>query len=164
MGALSALIIGGLFASITGSDAFVCLVVAVAGGLVVSDILERREREREIRKFATRMRLTYIGSALPKSFPLHRTSSRTAHSMCNVVAGDRGAAEIVLFDCALRYGRSRFRRTVAAVRGRAGGFGIARFAPDLETEQIGEWMVVYSSRSRLSVEEMQTLISELCAF
>jgi hypothetical protein len=134
------------------------VVGAVFAFLIFRDVLQQRARARQIREFAHRMGLLYIGAALPKSFPLHRTSSGQARSITNVVSGDKGQKEILVFDCKLGYGKGRFSCTVVAVRGQEGGFGAARFGPDLLTEWVGEWEIVYTSRGLLLVEEIETLV------
>jgi hypothetical protein len=105
------------------------------------------------------MGFTYIGSAVPRSFPLRRTSSRSARSISRAVAGDKGNKELILFDCMLGHGRGRFYRTVVAVRGHDTAFGIARFGPDLATEQVGEWALVFGDRRLLIIEEIEALVS-----
>lgn len=127
---------------------------------IVWGVLRERARAREIREFAGRHGLTYIGGAVPKSFPLHRTDSRLAHSIRAAVAGERRSNEIVFFDCTLGYGKTRFSRTVVGVRGPA-GFGPSQHGPDLETERVDEWFIVFGSRRILTVEEIESLLSEL---
>ena len=75
--------------------------------------------------------------------------------------GVKGGQEFVAFDCTLGHGKTRFSRTVAAVRAPAEAFGTARFGPDLLTEGVGEWTVVYGSRRILSVGEIEALVAEI---
>jgi hypothetical protein len=128
-------------------------------GLIIWDTLRQRARTQEVRQLAQRMGFTYIGSAVPRSFPLQMTSSGSARSISRAVAGDRDNKELVLFDCMLGHGRARFYRTVVAVRGQDSVFGIARFGPDLVTEQVGEWALVYGDRRLLLIEEIEALVS-----
>jgi hypothetical protein len=64
-----------------------------------------------------------------------------------------------VFDCTIGYGRRCRPRTVVAARGQSGGFGWARFGPDLVTEEVGEWSMVYSSNRLMSIEEIEALVS-----
>jgi hypothetical protein len=137
------------------------LFVVCVGLLIVWEVLNRRARRNQMLEFARRMHLTYIGDALPRRFPLDRTSSGRTRSISAAMAGDRGGAEVILFDCRLGHGKRAFDRTVVAVRGRPGGFGTARFSPDLETEEVDDWMVVYGDHRLLFVEELELLFSEI---
>ncbi len=59
----------------------------------------------------------------------------------------------------LGYGKGRFFRTVVAVRGHRTAFGVAQFGPDLITEEIGEWALVYGDSRLLIIEEIEALVS-----
>jgi hypothetical protein len=67
---------------------------------------------------------------------------------------------MLFFDCELGYGKGRFLRTVVALRGDRADFGPARFGPDLDTEQVDGWTLVYGSRRLLEVGELQTSFSK----
>lgn len=128
------------------------------GFLVVTLILHLiRDRERTtlIRKFAADARLTFIGNSLPRHFPIQDTSSYLAHSISRVVIGD----DVVLFDCRIGHGKGSRGRTVVAARGEPSVFGWTRFGPDLETEQAGEWAIVYGSNRILELDEIRALVS-----
>jgi hypothetical protein len=154
---LGLLVLGGLVAMSYIQPLYIIGVAFAC--LIVWDTLRQRARTQEIRQLAQRMGFTYIGSAVPGSFPLQRTSSRSARSISIAVAGDKGNKELVLFDCMLGYGKGRFYRTVVAVRGQHTAFGVARFGPDLITEQVGEWALVYGDRRLLIIEEIEALVS-----
>ena len=148
-------------AGVTGGDNIWSYVVGAAFvASIVWGVLRERARAREVRELAARHGLTYIGGAVPKSFPLHRTDSRLAHSIRAAVAGDGRTNEIVFFDCTLGHHKPRFSRTVVGTRGSA-GFGPAQHGPDLETERVDEWFVVFGSRRILTAEEIEALLSEL---
>ena len=66
----------------------------------------------------------------------------------------------VFFDCTLGYGKTRFSRTVVGARGPV-GFGPAQHGPDLESERVDDWFIVFGSRRILTIEEIESLLSEL---
>jgi len=144
-----------------GSDHFFMwafgLAMAVA---IVRQLLRDAERTKEIRELALRLGITYVGAALPKSFPLHKTSSSLARSISRACAGEVGRREILFFDCELGHGKGRFHRTVVALRGQRADFGAARFGPDLVTEEVGRWTLVYGSRRLLEIAEIDDLVFE----
>jgi hypothetical protein len=144
-----------------GGTAFLFVVGAGFAFLIGRDVLRQRARTKDIREFAQRMGWLYIGSALPKTFPLDRTSSRTAHSVTRAVAGDIGRSEVLFFDCTIGRGRGRFQRGVVATRGTPEGFGFAQYGPDFVTEHVEDWMVVFGFHRLLLVEEINALISAL---
>ena len=144
-----------------GDTTFFYLGGAAFAFIMVRHVLRERERAKDIRDYARTAGLTYIGSTLPKSFPLHKTSSRGARSISQAVAGERSRKEVVVFDCKLGYGKGTFFRTVVAVRGQRDGFGVAQFGPDLVTERVGDWTVVYGSKRRLLMEEIDALLAAL---
>ena len=141
-----------------GDGAFHWVFGAAFVVLIIRSAVQRRGRSRHLRDFACRMGLRYIGGALPKSFPFHRTASSQARAIGDTISGDKGQREVLVFDCALGYGKGRFRRTVVAVRGQQSGFGVARFGPDLVIERTGEWETVYSSGRLLAIEEVEALV------
>lgn len=71
-----------LLARVTGGDNIWSYILGTAFvASFVWGVLRDRARAREIREFAESHGLLYIGGAVPKSFPLHRTDSRLAHSI-----------------------------------------------------------------------------------
>jgi hypothetical protein len=44
-------------------------------------------------------------------------------------------------------------------RGQRGGVGWARFGPDLVTEEMNEWTIVYGSTRLMSIEEIEDLVT-----
>jgi hypothetical protein len=159
-GVVLVIVLAALLARVTGGHIFSYVVGAAFVASIVGGVLRERARAREIREFAARHGLTYIGGAVPKSFPLHRTESRLAHSIRAAVAGDGRTNEIVFFDCTLGHGKPRLSRTVVGTRGPV-GLGLAQHGPDLETERVDEWFIVSGSRRILTVEEIEALLSEL---
>jgi hypothetical protein len=139
-------------------------LVAVAGFIIWS-LLSERKRTKQIRQYAESTGLTYIGAALPKSFPLSQTSVSWASSIKNVVAGDKNGKELLIFDCQLGTGKGRRMLTVAAVRGPVESFGPARFGPDLIMESVDGWTLIHRPHRFLSfsgvlpLEEIEALFS-----
>ncbi len=128
--------------------------------------LSERKRTKQIRHYAESTGLTYIGTALPKSFPLSQTSVSWASSIQNAVAGDKNNKELLIFDCQLGTGKGRRMLTVVAVRGSAESFGTARFGPDLTTETVDGWTLIHrpprflSFSGVLPLEEIEALLSD----
>ena len=120
-----------------------------------------RQRSKQMRDLANSRRLTFLGDTLTKGFPLHKTSSSSARSLCNCVVGDEDRREILVFDCRLGHGKGSFSRTMVAFRGNESAFGWARFGPDFKTERAGDWAVVYGARRLLTIAEIEALLSEL---
>jgi len=156
------LAVAGLIATLTGGGDY--FFIWAFGLAMTIAIVWRRSRDakrtKEIREFASRRGLTYIGAALPKSFPLHRTATSGARFISRACAGEMGRNEILFFDCELGYGKGRFNRTVVAVLGESADFGAARFGPDLLTEEVGRWTLVYGSQRLLEIAEIDELVYE----
>ena len=158
------LVLAVLIARVTGGhDTWSYFLATGFVALIVRSVLRERARVKEIRDFTTRIGLSYLGGSLPKSFPLHKTVSRSAHSIRRAAAGDKLKNEVVFFDCTLGQGKTRFSRTLVGTRGPA-GFRTAQYGPDLVTERVGEWFIVYGSRRILEIQEIEVLISELCSW
>jgi hypothetical protein len=124
--------------------------------MLILHLIRDVDRTKQIRKFASDARLTFIGNSLPRYFPVQYTTSHLAHSISRVVVGE----DVLIFDCRIGHGKGSRGRTVVAVRGEPEAFGWARFGPDLETEQAGEWTLVYGSNRLLELEEIRALMSE----
>jgi len=136
----------------------------VFGGLacfIVWTLVRRWKRAKQIRQYARSKGYTYIGAALPKSFPFSQTSVSRARSITNAVAGDQSGKELLLFDCVLGSGKARRTQTVVAVRAPEESFGPARLGPFLMTEEAGDWALVYRPNQLLPLEEIDALLADL---
>lgn len=129
--------------------------------LLVWGAIRERARVNEIRALAQRLGFTYLGAAFPGTFPLYRTSSRSARSIVRAALGDRNEKEVILFDCRMGHGKGSFSRTVVAVRGQSVPIRAHWFGPDLLTEQAGDWTVVFRTRGLMLVEEIEALLDAL---
>ena len=156
------LVIAGVISTLSGaSDYFFLWALGLAIVVsIVRQLVRDKRRKKDIREFALRLGFTYLDSALPTSFPLHRTSSSRARSISGAGAGELSHKEILFFDCELGHGKGRFSRTVVAMRGERADFGAARFGPDLSTEEVGGWTVVYGERRLLQIGEIDSLVFE----
>ena len=134
------------------------VVVAVMLCILVWALLQERERSKHIRLYARNAGFTYIGAALPGSFPFESTSVR-AGTIRNAVAGDKDNTELVFFDCRIGSGKGQFSQTVVAVRGLDKGFESARFGPNLTTERVANWTLIYRYKKLLRPQEIEDLIS-----
>ena len=115
---------------------------------------------KHIRLYARNAGFTYIGAALPRSFPFGKTSVR-AGTVRNAVAGDKDNAEFVFFDCRIGSGKGQFSQTLVAVRGFDKGFESARFDPNLTTERVEDWTLIYLYKRLLRPQEIDDLISSV---
>jgi hypothetical protein len=134
-------------------------IVVAALGLIAWNLLVERARAKQIRRYAQSRGLVYIGAALPKSFPLSKTSLSWSSPVRNALAGDKSGKELLVFDCRLGTGKGSRSQTVVAVRGEAECFGAARFGPSLTTETVEDWTLLYRSKRILPLEEIEALLS-----
>ena len=98
------------------------IAAAALACFVVWQLVLLRRRAQQIRLYTRTAGFTFIGGALPRSFPLGKTSVRGA-TIRNAVAGDKDNAELVFFDCTIGPGKRRVVPTAVAVRGPNKGFG-----------------------------------------
>lgn len=124
--------------------------------VIVWALVQERDRTKHFRLYARNAGFTYIGVALPRSFPFGRTSVR-AGTIRNAVAGEKDNTELVFFDCRI----GRFTQSLVAVRGFDKGFGSARFDPNLTTERVDDWTLIYRYGKQLRPQEIEDLISSV---
>jgi hypothetical protein len=146
-------------ASPDGPGWFVYIFFGVVACIIVWTLVQDWKRTKEIRRYAEKKGLTYMGASLLISFPLSETSVSWASSFKNAVAGDRAGKTLLFFDCTLGSGKGRRTQTVVAVRGSEDCFGPVRFGPFLKMEKVGEWTLIYRSKERLPLEEIDALLS-----
>jgi hypothetical protein len=137
------------------------IVYAALCSYVAWCLFRQYERRKEIQQFAQSTGFSFLGGSLPPTFPMQQTSSRWARSIGHAVMGDRNKKRLVLFDCRMGGGKSRFQRSVLAVRGQDHAFGVAQYGPDLLTEKVGDWTLVYGGHRLLSMEEIEALVGEM---
>jgi hypothetical protein len=133
--------------------AFVCLVVR--------SLVRERVRSKRIWQFARSTGFTYIGAALPASFPLEETSVGRTQSIQNAVAGCKGNTELVFFDCRLGAGKHTYSQTVVAVRGSGEYFGLPRFDISVTNERVEDWTLMYRPGQVIPAEELEALVSNV---
>jgi len=144
-----------------GPGWFEYIIFGILACFIVWTLVQDWKRTREIRQYAENKGLTFIGVSLPISFPISETSVGWASSVKNAVVGDRNEKELLFFDCTLGSGKSRRTQTVVAIRGPEECFRPVRFGPFLQTEKVGEWSLVYRSKQRLPLEEIDALLAEV---
>jgi hypothetical protein len=120
---------------------------------IVWYVFRELARTKQIREFSARKNLTYVGSALPA------TAFQCGNWIRRAFLGRNGGKDLVVFDCSIGYGKGRLSRTVVAARGQSGGFGWARFGPDLVAQEVDDWSIVYSSNRFMSIAEIEILVS-----
>jgi hypothetical protein len=83
-----------------GGEPFVYILGAFFASSIVWHTFQQRARTKQIRQFAERRSLTYIGATVPRRFPLHGTRAfQWARSIRRAVVGSNGRKELLLFDC-----------------------------------------------------------------
>jgi len=136
---------------------YICAITLVFG--IVWQTIEERKRTNEIRRFAEKWRLAYLGNRMPATFRLDRTRAfESVESIRRAVMGTDGEKELVLLDCRVRGGRRRRWRTIFAARGLRSGFGWTQYGPDLRTMEAGDWAIVYSETKLMPIDELDTLM------
>jgi len=148
-------------ASPEGPRMFWYFALTALACFVIWILVSEWKRKKAIQQFAKGKGLIYIGSCLPRSFPLSDTSVNRTVSVKNVVAGDRAGREFLFFDCVLGSGKGRRTQTVIAVRGTEECFGSARFGPFLMTESVGEWALVFRPKQTLPLDEIEALLADI---
>lgn len=134
-------------------------MLAVIGSML--GVLQSNQRSKQIKAFALKAGFASLGDTLPKSFPPRGTSFGSAKSISNAMMGERNGGHIVVFDCYFSdEDKGSFSRTVVAGAGDVSAFGWAALGPDVETEQAGDWAIVFSLKRRLGLGEIEALISE----
>jgi hypothetical protein len=147
-----------------GDTRFLYFAGALFTCSIVWHVLREWARTKQIREFSARRSLTYLGNAVPRSFPLRRAEAfKWGRSVRRTFVGSNASKDLVVFDCTIGYGRGRRARTVVAARGQSGGFGWAQFGPGLLTEEVAEWSIVYGSNRLMSIEEIEALVSAFSA-
>jgi hypothetical protein len=162
LGTVLLLVIASLVAKLAnaGDQVLLYAFVIAAAILVVRQVVQGRQRTKEILQLAETLGFEHFGVTLPASFPLHKTSSRRARSISRAYVSAGSRNEMLFFDCELGHGRWRFSRTVVALRGDRAEFGAARFGPDIATEDVSGWTVVYGERRLLEPGEIARLAHE----
>jgi hypothetical protein len=143
-----------------GNAAPLCAFVVVAGSLILWRTVGGIRRGRGIRALALRAGLREVGDHLPWSFSFSLASSslNEAHSIRNVIAVEKGAKRVLVFDCTLGEGRGSYSQTVFAVSGAPESFGAERLSPGLLVEQVDDWKLLYRPRELMSVDEIEAFV------
>jgi hypothetical protein len=155
--AITGFIIWALF---PGINLFYICVVALTGFMVWT-LVQEQKRAKQIRQFAQNAGFTYVGAALPKSFPLRKTSVHWASSFWNAVAGDKHGKELLFFDCRFGTGKTSTAQTVVALRGSAESLGPVRFGPGWTMETVDDWALIYRSEELLPLKEIEAVLSRV---
>lgn len=143
-----------------GSTSFLYIFGALFACSIVWHAFRGRARTKQIREFCARRNLTYMGSSVSSTFSFRRAKAlQWSSSFKRAFAGNTDGKDFVVFDCMNGSGRGGRPCTVFAARGPSSDFGWARFGPDLATEEVGEWSIVYSSNRLMSIEEIDAILS-----
>ena len=105
-----------------GGTPFLYILGTLFACSIVWHAFRERARTKAIREFCARRDLTYVGEALPKSFPFNKaTAFQWGGSVQRAFVGSIGSRDLVMFDCTIGYGRGFRPRTIVAARGQSGG-------------------------------------------
>ena len=125
--------------------------------------MRRLQRARNIRRLAQRIGFHYLSSALPR--PLHLSNlPQFATSVANVIDSERGGRRVIAFDCRFVQGRTRWCRTVIAIRSERSRITVSAFNPDIELEQIDDWTFLYRPRELAFTARQLMPVAELTAY
>jgi hypothetical protein len=146
--------------------------IVVAGLLVALLILGMglrggaylHRRREEISALATRLSLhAWPDDSLPRGLTLEGTHFHQPHKLTNVYHGIINHREIVIMDIEKQEARSRWSRTILAIRTR----DRISTPSSLEGRQIGHWKLIYSpvgfsnSDNLMEVEELESLLRNI---
>jgi len=150
-----------------GGGLFLYLFCVYFLGAIVWRALQERARTTQFRQLAEKWKFNYLGASVPGIVPCRRSEAcRFIHSIRRtLVAPPAGetSKDLVLFDCTVGYGRRRRHRTVVAARSGPYDFGWSLFGPEVATEEVGQWTLVYGSTRFLSIGELDSLASQFSA-
>jgi hypothetical protein len=82
-----------------GGTPFLYILGALVAGSFVWHAFRERARTKQIREFSARKSLTYVGAAVPRSFPLHRAKTfQWGRSIRRAFAGSNGSKDLIVFE------------------------------------------------------------------
>ena len=85
----------------------------------------------------------YLGSDLPYWFVLPETPFNSMTTVWNVISGERNETRVIVFDCRFGQGKGSWCRTIIAHENGVNAPKFSAFDPDLQTEQVGGWTVMW---------------------
>lgn len=136
---------------------------ALLTAAILLDSRQARQRTRVLCQMAEELGFESRGTILPTGFPLHATQSSEARGIRRVFVHSQECKEVLFFDCSLGAGRSRFNRTVVALRGDRTGFGYENFGPGRVTEEVDGWAATFGNRRYLEPDEIRGLVNAALA-
>ena len=89
--------------------------------------------------------------SLPGDIPLQAASFHPVTKVFNIAAGTMAGVPVITFDAVKRAGRSATYFTVLGARSAGFPFGAEMFDPDLKSERLGEWFLLYRPQRMFAV-------------
>lgn len=152
----------GLIAAWIGDTAnlFLYGFLMLAAVTLVRGVYRDRRRTREFRRLAEAAEFLLLGFRCPAriSSESHVLQAGTVNPSSMRSSWDRNTDHLRRLRTRVRTGR--IYRTVVGLRGDRSGFGNAGIGPDLVTEAVDGWSLVYGDRRLMEVEEVSRLVRE----
>jgi hypothetical protein len=144
-------------------NAPVYFLVMVGAMLVIAGWVHGKARAGRIRKLAALHGFRYLGSSLPQLLSLSNLPPGLT-AIENVIDGECRGRHVVALDCRFGEGKGSWRRTVIAVHADKTQIAVASFDRRVETNQSGDWTLIYRARDLAFISQQLTPIAELSAY
>ena len=144
-----------LLGMVRGDDAppiFWWLWMGFIATLISVNGLRELRRRREFPRFAERMGMAiWPDDSLPKDLPIYEASFLPITRTRYIARGSVRDVPVLTFEVQKGSGRSVSYFTVLAAKGPGYPFGSETFDPELETERLGEWFLLYRPHKLFSL-------------
>jgi len=121
--------------------------------------LRMRRRTLAIKALAEKLGFDYIGEALPRTIKLRGSILDYAHSVRNVIDGERAGMRTLTFDFTTGEGKQARRYTALATQSQNDVFQINRYGGDLTIECSDGW--TFAIGRTLPVEDIDSFLESI---
>lgn len=136
----------------------------VLGIFCSAEWIGEHRRTHAMRTFARKYNLEFLGKrSLPGSLSLYGTPFAHIPSgpVTNLIDGMRGGVHVIVFDCEVWEGKSRWRRTVIAARAPESVFAPAASNPEFKVDRSAAWSIFYQPKGFAATPEALTPVEKL---
>ena len=112
-----------------------------------------------MKTLAEKLGFVYIGEALPRRINLRGSILDYAHSVRNVIDGERAGIRALAFDFTTGEGKQARRYTALAAQSQNDIFGISRYGGDLTVVHSDGW--TFAVGHTLAVEEIEAFLESI---